>query len=80
VKCLILILFLLLLMGCQAGYQKDRNVRVIHILGIGWIFERCGTNTIRVFGIGSLEAATGASANQTNAPFVMQSQTNTVEK
>lgn len=71
-KPIILIVLCVMLAGCRTGYQKDRTLRVITIFGIGWIFERKGTNKIQVFSIGSLKAVSASTTLQTNAPFVIE--------
>jgi len=77
----IAVLLITILAGChQAGYQKDRSFRALHIFGVAWIFEKVGTNKIRVFGIGSVDATSLTGTTQTNAPYTMQGATNKVEK
>jgi len=61
-----------MLPGCHTGYQKDRTLRVITLFGIGWVFERKGTNRIQVLSIGALRSASVSSVVQTNAPFVIE--------
>lgn len=69
------------LLGCHhSGYQRDRDFRAVHIFGIGWIMDKSGTNKVRAFGIGSLDATKMSSTTQTNAPFTIQQSTNKVEK
>jgi hypothetical protein len=80
-KWIALTLFCVVLLGCHhAGYQKDRSFKAIHIFGLGWLMEKVGTNKVRAFAIGSLDATSLAATTQTNAPFTMQRATNKVDK
>jgi len=64
-----LLLILILGSGCvQRRYQSDRTLKMLHIFGIGWLMEREGTNTVRVFGIGSVDATVMHNTIETNAP------------
>ena len=55
--------------GCyHHGYQADRSFKAVHIFGIGWIFDKSGTNKVRAFAIGSLDATTISATVNTNAP------------
>ena len=64
-----LLLILILLTGCiHRRYQSDRSLKMLHIFGIGWLMEREGTNTVRVFGIGSVDATVLRNTIETNAP------------
>jgi hypothetical protein len=55
--------------GCiHRRYQSDRSLKMLHIFGIGWVMERCGTNATRVFGIGSIDATMMRALVETNAP------------
>jgi len=71
-RVVLIVLASFLLAGCRLGFQKDRNLRALHLFGLGWICVIDGTNVVRVFCIGSLDATRLSSVNQTNAPFVIQ--------
>jgi hypothetical protein len=78
--CFLLVLLGAACTGCKSGFQKDRTLRAIHIVGIGWLVFQDGTNVIRAFTVGSLKATNLRSIVQTNAAFIMRESTNTVEK
>lgn len=67
------LLIILFTAGCiHKRFQSDRSLKFVHIFGIGWVMEKEGTNRIRLFGIGSLDAALARAAIETNAPSSME--------
>jgi hypothetical protein len=58
------------LAGCMhKGYQREHAFKGLHIFGIGWIMERTGTNKVRAFGIGLVDAGHYVLTTNTNAPY-----------
>jgi hypothetical protein len=68
---------MLLAPACDhTGYHKDRSFKGVHIFGIGWLMEKTGTNRIRAFGLGLLDATSMHAETQTNAPYSFSRGTN----
>jgi hypothetical protein len=77
VKRILWTCLILLAPACDhTGYHKDRSFKGIHIFGIGWLMEKSGTNRIRAFAIGSLDATAMHAETQTNAPYSFIRSTN----
>lgn len=70
IRILLLVILVTAASGCHTrGYQKDRSVGAFHLIGVGWINSRSGTNSFRSLVLGSLGAASIRGPSNTNAPM-----------